>query len=98
MVSNAFDAFTRHFTRQQRLSASVTSEDGNRNKKQNKQNGGSGKKVFARCKAQVTACDAFVQKNCADAACRAAVTVCCESLGVCDFTGFIACVNDATAP
>ena len=99
MAQNALDAFIRFFTRREELSAPVTAEAHNRNKKRNKKNGGSGKNVFARCKAQVPACESFVQDACVDnAACLAAATPCCERMGSCDFRGFIGCINDATAP
>jgi hypothetical protein len=98
MAITLFDTFTRGLSRQQPTSASVTSEDRKRNKKRNKNNGGQ-KKIFALCNREVTACESFVQDECGgNAACVAAATPCCERLGSCDFTGFITCINDATAP
>jgi hypothetical protein len=95
MAQNALDAFIRFFTHRQGLSAPVTAEAHNRNKK--KKNGGR-KNVFSRCISQISACESFVQDACVDnAACLAAATPCCERMGSCDFTGFIGCINDATA-
>ncbi len=96
MASTFFDAFTGGLSRQQPTSSPVSSESRNRGKKRNKKKSGQ-EKVLSRCNSQVSECGTFVQENCNDAACLAAVTVCCELLGTCDFTGFIACVNDATA-
>ena len=97
MAQNALEAFIRFFTHRQGLSAPVTAEAHKRNKKQNKQNGGR-KKILFLCNKQISACESFVQDACVDnAACLAAATPCCERMGSCDFTGFIGCINDATA-
>lgn len=96
MANTLFDAFTGSLSRQLPPSAQVASESRKRGKKRNKQKSGQ-EKIFSRCNSQISDCDAFVQENCNDAACLAAVTVCCDFLGTCDFTRFIACVNEATA-
>lgn len=96
MANTLFDTFTRGLSRQLPTSTPIASENRSRRKKQNKNNGGQ-KKVFSRCNSQISDCEAFAQDGCNDAACLAAVTVCCQLLGACNFTGFIACVNEATA-
>jgi hypothetical protein len=90
-----FDAFTESLSRHPRTAAPVVSESRKHGKKRTRKS--RQEKIFSRCNSQIADCDAFVQENCNDAACVAAVTVCCQLLGECNFTGFIACVNDATA-
>lgn len=99
MTSTAFDAFTRGLSRQQALAAPVSAEDRKRNKKKKNKNNSGQNKILARCVSQIPACEALAQTTCLDdAACLTAVTACCDLLGSCDFTGFIACFNAATAP
>lgn len=100
MTDTIFDAFSRNLARQQAAAAPVTAEARKRkkNKKNNKTNGDQ-EKIFARCTSQLPACQAFAQTTCADdAACVAAVTTCCNFMGACDFTSFIGCFLNATAP
>lgn len=97
MANTLFDTLMGGSSRQLPTSAPVSSESRKRGKQRNKKKSGQ-EKILSRCNSQISDCDAFVQENCNDAACLAAVTVCCQLLGECNFTGFIACVNEATAP
>lgn len=97
MANTLFDTFTGNFSRKLPKAAPVASESRNRGKKRNKKKSAQ-EKVFSRCNSQVSACEAFVQENClGDAGCLTSVTPCCELMGECNFTGFVTCVNDATA-
>lgn len=67
----------------------------NGNRKKNK-NGKERNKIFARCKSQAPACEAFIQTACInDPTCLAVVLPCCKEIEICEFTAFITCVNDA---
>ena len=95
MSDTIFDTFTRGLSRQLPTAAPIASESRNRGKKQNKKNGGQ-KKVFSLCNSQISDCEAFAQVSCTgDAACITAISACCQLIGVCNFTGFVTCINDA---
>lgn len=99
MTSTAFDAFTRGLSRQKALAAPVSAEDRKRNKKKKNKNNSGQNKILARCVSQIPACATLVQQSCGDdAACLAARTACCDFVGACDFTGFVTCFEDVSAP
>lgn len=102
MTGNAFDALTRSRGRRQAIQAlaaavattlsgaafvGAKSNDGNKNKKQNRK---IKKKALALCAGQVTQCQALVGPD-------SAQLICCQELADCDFAGLIACLN-APAP
>jgi hypothetical protein len=96
MSSTIFDTFTQGLSRQLPTAASIASENRKRGKKQNKKNAGQ-QKIFSLCKSQILDCEAFAQVSCqGDAACITELTACCDFIGVCNFTGFITCLNDPT--
>lgn len=94
MTTTAFDALARNLSQNPLRSAPVAAEGRRRNGKQNKNNQ---QKVFARCTSQIPACETFARDSCNDdAVCLAAATACCDLLGACEFSAFVACFDDAT--
>lgn len=74
---------------------------GNKNKNQNKRkrkngNGNLQQQIQVRCVSQIPGCEALANDSCGDnAACKAAIRICCQSLGTCEFTEFFICANAA---
>ncbi len=83
--------------RQGVVDAEGRGNNGNRNRKRKKnRNGNKNKAIRARCVSQIPACEALALDSCGDdAACRIAVSACCQSLANCEFTEFITCANAA---
>lgn len=67
----------------------------NRKRKNKGNNEGIQQQIQARCVSQIPACEALASDSCDNAACAAAVRVCCQSLTTCEFGAFFTCVNDA---
>lgn len=66
-----------------------------KNKKKNGNNEAIQKQIQARCVSQITACEALANDSCGDnAACSAAVRLCCQSLATCEFGAFLTCANE----
>ena len=94
MTTEAFDARARTLKRIPVFSTLAATEGRKRNRKQNRNNQ---QKVFARCAGQIPSCAAFAKDSCNDDdACLAAATACCNLLGTCEFSAFVACFDDAT--
>jgi hypothetical protein len=67
-----------------------------KNKKKRKNNGDVDDQIFARCVNQIPACEQLVTGLCNDdAGCLNLALGCCQSLGICEFTDFIVCLNAA---
>lgn len=66
-----------------------------KNQKKNGNNEGVQQQIQARCVSQIPACEALASDSCGNnAACSAAMRLCCQSLATCEFGTFITCANE----
>ena len=76
------------------LSRGLVGAEGRNRDRKKKRKGKGRSEIFALCKSQGPACEAFVQDGCGNnATCLAAGLQCCEQIEICEFTAFIACAN-----
>lgn len=68
-------------------------------KKKNGKNGNIQQQIQARCVSQIPGCEVLANDSCGNnAACKAAIRICCQSLGTCEFAKFLTCTNAALSP
>jgi len=78
------------------VDAQARGNKGKRKRKKKGNNEGVQQQIQARCVSQIPACEALANDSCGnDAACSAAIRVCCQSLSTCQFAAFFTCANAA---
>lgn len=76
---------------------------GNKRNRKRKKKGNNGEaiqqQIQARCVSQIPDCEALAATSCGtNAACAAAIRICCQSLATCEFGAFFTCASTALSP